>query len=64
MERRAVLVGGGQPAKDFIRLLEQQPDNDVRICGIFGDAARSGSPAMVAGYPKLGTIGELVEFAT
>jgi Undecaprenyl-phosphate glucose phosphotransferase len=63
MERRAVLVGGGQPAKDFIRLLEQQPDNDIRICGIFDDRGDKRSPAMVAGYPKLGTIGELVEFA-
>ncbi|WP_160005836.1 undecaprenyl-phosphate glucose phosphotransferase [Rhizobium sp. 18055] len=62
MERRAVLVGGGQPAKDFIRLLEQQPDNDIRICGIFDDRGEKRSPTMVAGYPKLGTIAELVEF--
>jgi len=63
MERRAVLVGGGQPAKDFIRLLEQQADNDIRICGIFDDRGEKRSPTMVAGYPKLGTIAELVEFA-
>ncbi len=37
MERRAVIVGGGKPAKDLIRSLEQQPDNDIRICGIFDD---------------------------
>ncbi|MGF9692658.1 undecaprenyl-phosphate glucose phosphotransferase [Rhizobium sp. 0TCS1.26] len=63
MERRAVIVGGGQPAKDLARALEQQPDNDIRICGIFDDRGSARSPEVVAGYPKLGTFGELVEFA-
>ena len=63
MERRAVIIGGGQPAKDLIRALEQQPENDIRICGIFDDRSETRSPSMVAGYPKLGTVAELVEFA-
>lgn len=64
MERRAVIVGGGDMAKDLIRSLEQQSDNDIRICGIFDDRKSSGrSPDVVAGYPKLGTFAELVEFA-
>eukprot|EP00913_Durusdinium_trenchii_P021313 g20026.t1 len=63
MERRAVIVGGGEPAKHFIRQLERQPDNDIRICGIFDDRSSLRSPTVVAGYPKLGTFGELVEFA-
>ncbi|MBB4102760.1 undecaprenyl-phosphate glucose phosphotransferase [Allorhizobium borbori] len=63
MERRAVVVGGGQGAKDLIRALEQQPDNDIRICGIFDDRNSDRSPNIVAGYPKLGTVSELVEFA-
>ena len=63
MERRAVIVGGGQVAKDLIRSLEQQPDNDIRICGIFDDRNSSRSPNVVAGYPKLGTVAELVDFA-
>ncbi|CCM75089.1 undecaprenyl-phosphate glucose phosphotransferase [Rhizobium mesoamericanum] len=62
MERRAVIVGGGAPAKELIRVLEQQPDNDIRICGIFDDRGEKRSPIMVAGYPKLGTVAELVEF--
>ncbi|APO67120.1 undecaprenyl-phosphate glucose phosphotransferase protein [Rhizobium gallicum] len=62
MERRAVIVGGGEPAKDLIRVLEQQADNDIRICGIFDDRGEKRSPVMVAGYPKLGTVAELVEF--
>lgn len=63
MERRAVIVGGGDPAKQLVRALEQQADNDIRICGIFDDRGSARSPAVVAGYPKLGTFAELVEFA-
>ncbi len=63
MERRAVIVGGGEPAKQLVRALEQQPDNDIRICGIFDDRGSGRSPPVVAGYPKLGTFAELVEFA-
>ncbi|SIP90412.1 Undecaprenyl-phosphate glucose phosphotransferase [Rhizobium sp. RU35A] len=63
MERRAVIVGGGQPAKDLVRALEQQEDNDIRICGLFDDRGSERSPDVVAGYPKLGTFDELVEFA-
>ncbi len=63
MERRAVIVGGGEPARDLIRALESQSDNDIRICGIFDDRGEGRSPVVVAGYPKLGTVAELVEFA-
>ncbi len=63
MERRAVIVGGGEPAKYLVRQLEQQPDNDIRICGIFDDRGTDRSPTVVAGYPKLGTFAELVEFS-
>ncbi|MEM7463212.1 MAG: undecaprenyl-phosphate glucose phosphotransferase, partial [Pseudomonadota bacterium] len=62
LERRAVIVGGGEPAAELIRSLETQPDGDIRICGIFDDRDDERSPALVAGYPKLGTIPELVEF--
>ncbi|PTM98844.1 undecaprenyl-phosphate glucose phosphotransferase [Mycoplana dimorpha] len=63
MERRAVIAGGGEPAKELIRALERQPENDIRICGIFDDRGEHRSPSVIAGYPKLGTIAELVEFA-
>jgi Undecaprenyl-phosphate glucose phosphotransferase len=62
MERRAVIVGGGQAAEKLIRSIEKQPDNDIRICGIFDDRDDTRSPPIVAGYPKLGTVSELIEF--
>jgi len=62
LERRAVIVGGGEPAAELIRSLEAQYASDIRICGIFDDRTDDRSPPIVAGYPKLGTIPELVEF--
>ncbi|RWO22110.1 MAG: undecaprenyl-phosphate glucose phosphotransferase, partial [Mesorhizobium sp.] len=43
--------------------VEKQPYNDIRICGIFDDRGDKRSPPIVAGYPKLGTVSELIEFA-
>ena len=63
MERRAVIVGGGKEAEKLIRSIERSPYNDVRICGIFDDRDDSRSPPIVAGYPKLGNIDDLLEFA-
>ncbi len=62
IERRAVIVGGGQPAAELIRSLEADQQGDIRICGIFDDRNTDRSPAIVAGYPKLGTVPALVEF--
>jgi Undecaprenyl-phosphate glucose phosphotransferase len=63
MERRAVIVGGGEATEQLIRSVEKQPYNDIRICGIFDDRDNKRSPAIIAGYPKLGTVSELIEFA-
>ncbi|MBW3098788.1 undecaprenyl-phosphate glucose phosphotransferase [Pseudohoeflea coraliihabitans] len=63
MERRAVIVGGGTLAESLIRSIEHDPSNDIRICGIFDDRSSRRSPEVVAGYPKLGTVDELVAFA-
>jgi len=62
LERRAVIVGGGERAEELIRALEKETDSDIRICGIFDDRKDQRSPRSVAGYPKLGTIAELVDF--
>jgi Undecaprenyl-phosphate glucose phosphotransferase len=61
-QRRAVIVGGGESAAELIRSLEAARDRHVQICGIFDDRAGNRSPAIVQGYPRLGTIAELVTF--
>ncbi|HVV95373.1 MAG TPA: undecaprenyl-phosphate glucose phosphotransferase [Hyphomicrobiales bacterium] len=63
LERRAILVGGGTAAAELIERLEATPENDVRIWGVFDDRGDERSPPVVAGYPKLGTVAELVDFA-
>ncbi|MCO5144633.1 MAG: undecaprenyl-phosphate glucose phosphotransferase [Aquamicrobium sp.] len=63
MERRAVIVGGGAAAERLIHSIAEQADSDIRICGIFDDRNDDRSPPVVAGYPKLGNIGELIAFA-
>ncbi|WP_319495959.1 undecaprenyl-phosphate glucose phosphotransferase [uncultured Cohaesibacter sp.] len=63
LERRAVIVGGGTPAAEIITSLEAQENNDIRICGIFDDRDDDRSPPIVAGYPKLGNVDDLVEFS-
>ena len=63
LERRAVIVGGGRPAADIISTIESNENNDIRICGIFDDRDDERSPSIVSGYPKLGTVDDLVEFS-
>jgi Undecaprenyl-phosphate glucose phosphotransferase len=58
-----VIVGGGEMAAELIRSMEASADKDVQICGIFDDRSGDRSPAIVQGYPRLGTIAELVAFA-
>jgi len=61
--RRAVIVGGGPEAEQLIKALEASADTDIRIVGIFDDRGPDRVSPMIAGYPKLGNIDELVEFA-
>jgi Undecaprenyl-phosphate glucose phosphotransferase len=63
LNRRAVIVGGGPEAEELIKALEASHDTDIRIAGIFDDRGNERVSPVVAGYPKLGNIDELVEFA-
>ncbi len=63
LERRTVIVGGGQPAHSLLTVLGAQDHTGLRICGIFDDRDDSRSPDVVANYPKLGNVDDLVEFA-
>jgi len=63
LERRAVIVGGGELAAELLAALGDPASTDVRICGLFDDRNSDRSPEEVGGVPKLGTVAELVEFA-
>ena len=60
LDRRAVIVG--ENAEKLIKSLKASKDTDVKIAGIFDDRGDDRSPPLVAGFPKLGNIDELVEF--
>jgi len=63
LNRRAVIVGGGAEAVELIKALEASHNTDIRIAGIFDDRGMDRVSPVVAGYPKLGNIDQLVEFA-
>ncbi|MGJ0509291.1 MAG: undecaprenyl-phosphate glucose phosphotransferase [Methylocystis sp.] len=63
LDRRTAIVGGGVLADPVLRDLAAQEGGDLRILGIFDDRTDNRSPDVVAGYPKLGTVDDLVEFA-
>jgi Undecaprenyl-phosphate glucose phosphotransferase len=63
LERRAVVVGGGDAGAGLIDALDNQPDCDVRIVGVFDDRGDDRAPVVTAGQQKLGTVDDLVEFA-
>jgi Undecaprenyl-phosphate glucose phosphotransferase len=63
LDRRAVVVGGGNPGEHLVTALEHQRDSDVRLVGVFDDRGDDRAPTACAGLQKLGTVDDLVEFA-
>lgn len=63
LDRRAVVVGGGAAGEHLLRELAEQSYSDLRIYGVFDDRTDDRSPDVVAGFPKLGNVDDLVEFA-
>lgn len=63
LDRSAVVVGGGDRAGELIEALERSSDIDISIAGVFDDRGDDRSPSTVKGYPKLGNISQLVDFA-
>jgi hypothetical protein len=62
-DRRTAIVGGAEAAEKMIRSLDAQVHSGIRIVGVFDDRAEDRSPDIVAGYPKLGTVDDLVAYA-
>jgi Undecaprenyl-phosphate glucose phosphotransferase len=63
LRRRTAIVGGGKDAEVLIEQIRASASNDVRLLGLFDDRIDDRSPDMVAGYPKLGKVSDLIEFA-
>ena len=61
--RRAAIYGGGTITEKLISELEIDVDSDVRITGIFDDRGDDRIDRIISGYPRLGGVSELVEFA-
>jgi Undecaprenyl-phosphate glucose phosphotransferase len=59
--RRAVIYGAGPVSEDVITQLEQDAGIDIRISGIFDDRdEESRAPRVIAGYPRLGGLQDLL----
>ncbi|WP_158807640.1 undecaprenyl-phosphate glucose phosphotransferase [Beijerinckia sp. L45] len=63
LSRRTVIVGGGEAAHKLLEDFSEQGSDDLHIFGIFDDRTDARSPDVVAGFPKLGNVDDLVDFA-
>ena len=62
-QKRVVLVGGGDLARDLIRDLAKADPAEMKLLGVFDDRGHARSPKTVEGFAKLGNIDELVAYA-
>ena len=62
-QRRAVVVGGGEIGGDLLRDLKKADPAEIRVLGVFDDRSDARSPGSVEGFPKLGSVDDLVDFA-
>ncbi len=63
IKRRTVIVGGGQDAETLIAALENTAGSDIELLGLFDDRVDKRSPDFVNGFPKLGKVADLPDFA-
>jgi Undecaprenyl-phosphate glucose phosphotransferase len=63
LSRRTAIVGGGPAAFQLLQDLTEHGSGDLHIVGIFDDRTDDRSPDVVAGFPKLGNVDDLVGFA-
>ncbi|MEO1264126.1 MAG: hypothetical protein AAFV26_00290, partial [Pseudomonadota bacterium] len=70
LNRRAVVYGSGASTQGLLDALASDPRSDVSILGVFDDRAAfrdadadAADTDTVTGYPRMGTLDELVSFA-
>jgi hypothetical protein len=63
LQRRAVVVGGGDLGGEVLRGLKTADSAELRILGVFDDRGDARSPVFVEGFQKLGMVDDLVDFA-
>jgi len=63
LDRRTVVVGADARGESLIESITAQRDNDVHIVGVFDDRNDDRAQASIAGWRKLGTVDDLVDFA-
>jgi Undecaprenyl-phosphate glucose phosphotransferase len=63
LQQRVVVVGGGPIGADLLRELAKSDEAELRLLGVFDDRGDDRAPETVEGYPKLGNVDDLVEFA-
>jgi Undecaprenyl-phosphate glucose phosphotransferase len=62
LNRRAVLVGGGEPAAKVVSILTQSPDSGVNLVGYFDDRRDERLGVNTHGLERLGTVDNLIDF--
>ena len=63
LARRAVVVGGGEFGHELLRDFGAAKSPEISMLGVFDDRSDDRSPQTVEGFPKLGNVDDLVEFA-
>ena len=63
LARRAVVVGGGEFGQELLRDLGRAKTPEIAMLGVFDDRSDDRAPQTVEGFPKLGNVDDLVEFA-
>jgi Undecaprenyl-phosphate glucose phosphotransferase len=63
LAQRAVVVGGGEFGQTLLRHFGESSSPDISMIGVFDDRSDDRSPQTVEGFPKLGNVDDLVEFA-
>jgi Undecaprenyl-phosphate glucose phosphotransferase len=63
LDRRTIIVGADKNGEQLIAALNAQDDSDIHVLGVFDDRTDDRSLTTCGGRPKLGKVGDILEFA-